>query len=324
MNDVMQIHKLINEYETFAIAGHVNPDGDCIGACMAFALTLKKMLKNPIVLLEEYSEKFDIIPGRELIFKGNIDELNVDVLICLDCASIERLGNVRGLLERTKETVCIDHHLMQRYFAKYNCINPKAPSTCTMVFDLISYIVPIDEHIATALYAGLVYDTGGFRNASTSAEAHIIASKLINLDIPFTKIYDAMLRHRTLSAAKMLTVAINRIQFNEQTGVYYSYTTTDDLKEQNASHKDLGEIVSYILAIDNAEVSVFAYEKEQGKVKVSMRSKEFNVHNVALKFGGGGHKLASGCDFEGSVSDALEKVLAEINNSIDSPAENGK
>ncbi len=315
-NDLGKIQELILKRDSFIISGHVNPDGDCIGACFSLGLSLKKMGKHPIIVLDDYGDKYDIIPGKELLYKGDISQIEkADVFIAVDCGIAERLGKAKTLIEKADVTVCIDHHISPKLFAAYNYIDEHASSSCALVFDVLNAVILIDKEIATALYAGIIYDTGGFRHSCTGAETHIVASKLIDIGIPFAGIYNSILRERSLAAAKMLSVAINRIQIKND--ILHTYVTSDDLLAQGAQTKDLDEIVDYLNGIEGTEITLFVYERASGLSKASIRSKSIHICSVATELGGGGHDLAAGCDVNKPATETMEIVynkLLELKN----------
>ncbi len=313
--DIKDIRMLITNYDKVAVAGHVNPDGDAIASCLGLALCLKKIGIHPVVILEEYSSKFDIIPGKEMIYKGDIESLDIDAMICLDCGSLDRLGDAVKLFEKAPVTFNIDHHVSNTRYAKYNCVNAKASSTSEVVFDIMNNLVPIDEEIASALYAGIVYDSGGFRHKCTTADTHIAVSKLMWLDIPFSKIYNTIMFDRTMPVAKSFGKSLCNLQ--SEGSVYYTYITTEEIQASGATVKDLDGTVDYIISITDAEVAVFFYQLPDNQVKASMRSKNVDVSKIAGMFGGGGHVQASGCTLTGDVKSAVAAVLPEIKKAVE-------
>ncbi len=167
-----------------------------MGACYALGLALSGMGKSVSVVLERYAVKFDIIPGSHLLYNGLLDDLDVDMLICLDCADKRRTGEGVALFNKTRITVCIDHHETNPGFAMFNYIDSGASSTCEMVFRLLDGFAEIDKQIASALYAGIVYDTGGFRFSAASKNTLDIAGRLMETGIPFSNIYNELLQRR--------------------------------------------------------------------------------------------------------------------------------
>ena len=307
-----QILKLIREHNQFVIAGHSNPDGDAIGSCYALAMALDKMGKEVHVLLEPYPLKFNIIPGRKFLHVGLLDKLPNNVFICLDCADVERLNAAKVVFERSEITICIDHHDTNQGFAQYNLIEPHIPATSQMVLNVIENLteIEIDEEIATAIYAGLVCDTGGFRYQSTSKTTMEIAARLMAMGINFTQIYSELIYVHRFNAGKAMGIALNNMSQNADGRIVYSYMTLDMLAAVGASPSDLDGVVEYLRDTRGAEIALLVYEKHtMPHVKVSLRSNGPNVGRVATILGGGGHCLAAGCTIAGPIDSIREQVL---------------
>ncbi len=319
MDYLTEREKLLDALEKsdkIVISGHSHPDGDSIGSCLALALGLKKIGKNPYVLLENYNIRFNIIPGAELIYKGEYDDLIPDTFVALDCSDPSRLGKAESVMERAETTICIDHHICNKTFSNINYLNDKASSCCELVFEIINNSVPIDKDIASALYAGIIYDTGGFRHNSTKPQTLIIASKLIEMGIPFTDIYNEVMLSHSLEEAKITAKAVEKMEFLDGYPVAYTYIKNEDLESVGATHNDLDGISHYIITTNGVEVSAFLYEKDNNEIKVSLRSKKADINKIAQMFNGGGHKLASGFTFRGTIEEALDKLLPIIKQSL--------
>jgi phosphoesterase RecJ-like protein len=79
-------------------------------------------------------------------------------------------------------------------------------------------------------------------------------------------------------------------------------------------------LIDHLRAIRGVIVAVFFEELDDGKVRVSMRSKDDAVDVCAIcqKFGGGGHTLAAGARVRGTLAEVEEKVLEEIGETLKS------
>ena len=309
--------RAIERAQRIAIAGHVNPDGDAVGACLAMAMALDKMGKTPIVCIEDYHEKLNIIPGCEFLYKGDLDRIEADLLVALDCADARRLGVAQPLLNRLPESICIDHHDGHEGFGTINDVDAAASSTSEMLFGFLDHLGIVDARIASALYAGIVYDTGGFRHAATSPWTHVVVSKCLAWRIPAVEIYDAIMRTRSLAEAKVLGVALKHLYIEGQYPIAVVYVTETDLARTGASAQDMDGVVEYALSIRGVEAAVFVYPLTAGHVKVSLRAKQMDVGQVARRFGGGGHKLAAGCSFCGDHASAFAAVLPVLKKVFD-------
>jgi phosphoesterase RecJ-like protein len=306
---ILEIQQVILKYDKFVIAGHVNPDGDAVGASFALGLALSGMGKEVSVVLESFAPKLDIIPGRRLLYGGPVDTLAPQVFICLDCADKARIGGgLAELYARTEVTVCVDHHETNAGFAMFNYLDGDASSTSEMVFRLLDGFVRLDKDIASALYAGIVYDTGGFRFSVVGKGTLNVASRLIDVGIPFTDIYNELLHIRSFSAVKALGRVIEASRLHMDGRIIVAGIPCDALRECEASVFDLDGVVEFLLNTKRVEIAALLYERENGEVKVSLRSRGLSVGRIAVLLGGGGHRTAAGCTLQGSISDAVTLI----------------
>lgn len=311
--ELEDIFERISKSNNIAIAGHINPDGDTIGSCMALALCLNKIGKKPIVLLEDYNEKYDVIPGKEFLRQNLPDDLKVDIFVALDCSDKTRLGKFSELFDKTAVTISIDHHISNKEFAQYNYVLEGASSTSEIIFNMVNMYVPIDSDIATAIYAGIICDTGGFRHKSTNSNTHIVVSKLLNCGIPFTHICNELMFARSIEESRSFKTALENLVCLEDYGISYSYISQEDMERIGVSVKDFDGIVEYLINIRGTKVAFFAYPKAENEVKISFRSKDINVCEMAEKFNGGGHELAAGCNVLNTpILEVIDMVLNEV------------
>jgi len=320
MNDetsLNELRRVLLENNDFVIAAHVNPDSDAVGSCLALGLALKKINKRVHVILDPYHEKNRIIPGQELIWKETSAGPPASVFIVLDCASSERVSDRFGYMGRVPIIMCIDHHLSHSHFARYLYLDADASSTCELIYRLISPIIDLDTDIASAIYAGLLTDTGGFRHGSASAETMLITAELIRRGIPFTSIYNALLRRHCLTETLVMRTALNNMKLLHNNRIAFSFISAEEMDEINAEVTDTDGVSEYLLNITDVEASVFLYEKVKGEVKASMRSAKVNLSEIAAAFGGGGHKHAAGCTIYASLQEAYEKLSAAVCGALD-------
>lgn len=312
-----EIYEIISRCNNIVLGCHINPDGDAVASVLGLALCLSVMGKEPVVIVEDYNDKYNFIKGKEYIFKGDLNELNPDLFISLDCGSIDRLGDAEDVFKRANETMCIDHHISNTEFADYNIVCPDASSTCEVIYEIVSNFCMLNRDIADAIYAGIIYDTNGFKNTSTSPRTFEISSQLIKFGIDFSGIQTAVLSSHSEKETAVFIKAVSRYTIDN--GICCSYLTKDEILNQcGADYQDLDGIVEYLLNFRNVDVSVFVYEREDGSKKISMRSKKIDISNIALKYNGGGHKLAAGANMDSSVSieDAIKTMVNSIKNEL--------
>lgn len=313
-NSFLEIQKIINSCNAIVIGGHTNPDGDAIGACLALAMSLEKMGKRVVVLLEPYSKKYDILKGKELIAPPDAYEsIEPELFISLDCGDKERLGVAMSVFDKAEQTICIDHHKSNTLFAQVNYVEEAASSTSELIYRLIKDAMPINQDIAAALYAGIIYDSGGFRHSSTSATTMKCAGELMEYGIPFPAIYHRFFDSRTFSEIKIVGKALENAKRLFNGRFIYTMISNQEIEACSSTNKELDSIVNYIKGVEGAKVSCFLYEKEENVIKASFRSEDgFDVCALSQKFGGGGHMKAAGCSIEGTLEAALQSIIKEM------------
>ena len=333
-HDIHEVRDFIHARDNFYIAGHIHPDGDSIGACFGLGLALKKIGKNVRVLIGPYHSKYNVIPGSPLIYNAFENAplapenapLVADgfALICVDCADIGRLEvPIQQLAkDRFEDTLCIDHHYSNTNFARYNYVDGTASSTCEMVYRILGGFMELDRDIATALYSGMVTDTGGFRHSSTSQETLRATADLTSVGIPFQEIYRELINLRTYTEVKLLARVLEECRRSEDAAIVHVCVPLSMLEgfegTQNASTQDLEGIVEFLLNIRRAKVSLLVYERVGGGAKISLRSRRVNVGAIAQQFGGGGHQLAAGAAVEdGDIYEIRDKVLPLISEALE-------
>jgi len=312
-NVIGEIVDKINKSNIIAIAGHVSPDGDSVASCLAFAMSVKKLGKTPVVLMEEIPNKYKSISGRECIKVEYPMELAApDLFISCDCGSKDRLGRFEELFDRVEETIVIDHHISNTSYAKTNYVDAKSSSTSELVYDVIDTIDNMDIDIASALYAGIIFDTGGLRFKSCTPDTFVKVSTLVELGIPFDEIYSDIMLTRSYNSTLLFAHVVGKMKFMEDLPVVYSIVTKAEMESLGTSRQDLEGISGYMLNIEGAEVSVLLSEFGDNESKASFRSKKMDVNALAANWGGGGHVNAAGATIKSYPEAALPQVLDQI------------
>jgi phosphoesterase RecJ-like protein len=312
-NNIFDAVKAVNKV---VIAGHTSPDGDAVGSTFAFAQALAQKGLKPVILLEDYAERFDFIKGSEYVFKGDYDSLKPDIFFSLDCGDKERLGRAAAVFHRAAVTYNIDHHISNEGFADYNIVNARASSASEIVYELIKDNCEITGDIATAIYSGIVFDTSGFKHNSTSQRTHIVAGELVGLGVDTAFIHAKILYEHSVSQLKVMSCALCNAHIDTELGIAYSVITKEELEGCGAVNGDTDGVAEYLLNIRGVNVSALLTQRDLKKVKISLRSKKYNVNKVAATFGGGGHILAAGASSNMSLDDTLTALIDRIKEEI--------
>lgn len=315
------MEKIANELKginTVAIAGHVRPDGDCVGSCMGLYLYLKE--NYPDIAADVYLEQ----PGAQFSFLSCFKEIKTlyetgkvyDLLITLDVSDKNRIGVAEEAYETAKKRVCIDHHISNRGLGDVNEIRPDASSTCEVLYTLLEE-EKVSKAVAEAIYTGMVHDTGVFQYSCTSPETMRIAAKLMEKGIPFTKIVEESFYEKTYVQNQILGRCLMESILLMDGKCVIGVVKKKMMDFYHVEPKDLDGIVQQLRIIKGVEVAIFIYEVKPQEFKVSLRSKgKVNVNKVASYFGGGGHVLAAGCTFHGSVYDVMNNLLEIIEKQL--------
>jgi phosphoesterase RecJ-like protein len=304
-----------------AVTGHIRPDGDCIGSCSAMYQYLmmygKELgLEQVDVYLETFGREFDILPGLDTVRHTADYDDTYDVLISLDCSSVDRLGDFIKYFNSAKRTICIDHHITNDNFAHVNHVVPDASSTCEVIYDLMDYN-RITKDIATSLYIGIVHDTGMFRHSSTSDKTMQIAGSLMRKGVDFTKLIDETFIQKTHAQMQVMGRALMDSELLMDGKIILSVIGLDTMNSFNVTYTDLDGIIDQLRMVKDAEVAVFIYETGNGVNKISLRSNGIvNVSKIAHFFGGGGHVKAAGFCMEGTANDVIEKIMPYIEEQL--------
>lgn len=304
----------IKNIQTIYISAHINPDGDAVGSVIGLAFALEKMGKTPVVLLEHFGDEFQILNGDRFIYTGDYNDIEPEVMFAVDCGDKARLGEAEAVFDRACLTYNIDHHISNGLYGDKNIVNGDASSACEVVYEIVSKYVDIDVNIATALYSGILTDTGCFMHSCTSKRTHQIAGELVEAGVDTAFVHRKILKEKTLEQMKIEAKAVENMNFKD--GIAYTYITADDLSECGATLDQIGGIVGYMLSIKKSQVSIFASEREGGITKLSFRSKSVDVNKIASEYGGGGHILAAGAAVQGDLQEVLKNAVERVKREL--------
>jgi bifunctional oligoribonuclease and PAP phosphatase NrnA len=315
-----QIGRALREHHRFAILSHVRPDGDALGSQLALALSLQKLGKDVRVWNEEgMLEKYSFIPRAELLTKPPSAPEDVDVAIALDTAIQNRLGTTLQAVRSAKIWVNIDHHPSNPGYGDIVHVDPDAPATGQIVFELIeNQKLPFNREIAENLYVALSTDTGSFQYPNTTARTFEIAADLVRAGVDVGRISQQLYENFPRRRVELLRELLRTMRF-QGNGRVASFSLSLDLARQlGVLPEDNEGLIDHLRAIRGVVVAVFFEELADGKVRISMRSKSdaADVCAICEKFGGGGHKLAAGARVRGTLADVEAKVLEVICDAV--------
>ena len=315
-----QIGQALREGVRFAVLGHVRPDGDALGSQLALGLSLKRLGKDVRIWNEEgMLEKYSFLPNANLLTKPPAEPEDVDVAIALDTAIQNRLGNSLPAVRSAKVWINIDHHPSNPGYGDLVYIDPKSPATGQILFELIkSEKLPIDPAIAENLYVAISTDTGSFQYPNTTARTLEIAAELVRAGVDVGRVSQLTYENYPRRRVELLRDLLGTMRFDANDRVASFSLSLATAKKLGVLPEDNEGLIDHLRAIRGVIVAVFFEELADGKVRVSMRSKneKVNVCAICEKFGGGGHVLAAGARVRGSLAEVERKILEEVRDVV--------
>ena len=318
-----RMNKLIEEIEkaqSIGICGHVRPDGDCLGSVTAMYnyIRVNYPEKSTVAFLESVPEKFRLLKGSDEIITDfdSESEREFDLFICLDSGDPGRIGDCVKFLDRSKFTICIDHHISNKGYCRFNHIVPEASSACEVIFELFDYD-KINTDIATCLYMGILHDTGVFKHSNVSGRTFEVAGLLINKGVPFTQITEESFYEKTYTQNQILGRCLLESIMCLDGKCIVSRVSQKMMKFYGADASDLDGIIDQLRITKGVEVAILIHETAEQEYKVSLRSNGIvDVNKIAVFFGGGGHKMAAGCKMNGAVHDVINNLTMHIEQQL--------
>lgn len=311
-----EIADVLRNAKRFVVMSHVRPDGDALGCTIAMALCLQQLGKDVTAWNEEgVLEKFRYLPGHELISVPPTEPQEFDVAVVLDTSVQDRVGRCLPAVKRAGTWINIDHHVTNPRFGDLVHIDSAAPATGQILFELFRQTgLPLTYAMADNLYVAISTDTGSFQYRGTTARTYEIGAELIRAGVNVSELSQEMYESYPRRRLELLRSLLNTLEFSSDdraASVALSQTTAAEL---GVLPEDNEGLIDHIRAIQGVVVAAFLEEVEDGKVRVSLRSKDVrvDVSKVCGQFGGGGHTLAAGARATGTLADVRQRVLAAI------------
>ena len=323
-----EVAREIERHNRFLVTTHVNPDGDGIGSGLALAKHLialgnDAIMVSPDPLPDRY--RFLDPEGKVLTYDPNHLEER-ELFFVLDTSELSRLGKMESVIKtRKNQVISIDHHPFRDRFARIHVVDEEAFATGELVYGLIkSMNGQMTKPIAEALYIAILTDTGLFRYGKKNHDrVHTIVLDLLKTEIDPGWIAERLFESYTSRRLQLLGAILSRLEMFFENQVASLVVTQSLMEEFDSQQEDLDGIVDYTRMVEGVEVGVMFTELDDGKVKVSLRSKrEIDVNQLAVRMGGGGHSKASGIIVLGSLEEVKGMVLAEISASLKANSHN--
>ena len=331
LQDISEIKQLLSKPKKIVIVPHKNPDGDAVGSTLALLHYLLMLDHNAVSIApNDYPDFLKWLPKQDSILKYDTDQTESDELIntaeiifTLDFNALHRTGNMESVLESSNAIkIMIDHHQQPDGYAKYTFSDVSMSSTCEMVYHFLNKLDALDkinQDLATCLYVGIMTDTGSFRFRSTTSTTHKVIADLIDKGADNTKIHNNVYDTNSFNRLQLLACALSNLNVLPEYRAAYITLSQDELQKQDYKKGDTEGFVNYALSLDNIILAaIFIEDKQQGIIKISLRSKgDFSVNELSrAHFEGGGHTNAAGGKSDSSMEETVEKFISILPNYI--------
>ena len=315
---VLSFKNFIQNHDTFLIAGHKEPDGDCISSSMGISYILD-YLEKPYLRLNAGPFKRAEIKKYATLFKNEIPfmtqgERDKCGLIIVDCSELSRLGELEGDIKGF-DTFIVDHHKTADCEGENKIIDSSAPAAANLVQQLFEAIVgKPNEDQAKMFFFGMATDTGFFRYLTEKdSETFNCASRLTSCGANPRRIYQEMTGGKAWNTRKLLSIMLERAERHCNGKLVVTWETQEDTKKYGQDGRDSDALYSLMLEVEGVEAVLFIRQESDFNCTLGFRSKETcDVSAIAAKFGGGGHKNASGASCEGKIEKLIPLIIKEF------------
>ena len=299
---------LIDSHRSITVLSHINPDADAIGTSLGVYALLKTYGKQVEIanFSTDLPKHLDFLPFFSKI-KSRMD-FDESLIISCDCGSIDRLGfDLSG-----RNIINIDHHQTNRHYGTLNLVDAHMAASSQVAYHEMKAFFPVDSDAATCFYAALLSDTQYFTTGNVTEEVFAFAGELLGHGARHVEVASRLTRHRSLASIRILGKALETLRLHCHAKVASLWANRGMIEATGAKMSDMDGIVDYARSLATVEIGIFLVEQGD-HIKVSLRSKHRDVSPIAVAFGGGGHRNASGfVSRSGKIEEILDKILEKI------------
>ncbi len=323
--DYAAIAQVVRGASTFAVCGHVNPDGDSVGSVLGMVALLRSLGKSVTPLLANASHapaKYAFLEGHGDFIHATRFSKRVDVFVSVDTPTVERMGDSYEMMRRAATSISLDHHPEAGVGADLWRRDVGSSSASMMVWDLAKELT--DGHpgaaVANACYTGIVTDTGCFQFQNSNARALLAASEMVLEGASPAQVCTEVFQSRKVAAIRLEGRIIERLRVSDGGKVAWSWILESDYDELGVAKEDTEGLVDTVRSVKSIEVAILA-QSRKNDIRCSIRGKrDFDVSEIAREYGGGGHRAAAGFTLAGTLP-AKMSDLSEMVDEIDARVE---
>ena len=319
-SDLERVSAELRARDRFLLTAHEGPDGDALGSLLGMHQLLTQLGKDSVMFLgaKEFPLpiEYRFLPLEEVFHEPPADMADRTVVF-LDCGNIDRMP-VDFLTAGGNTIINIDHHHDNTRFGDFNLVEVGASCTAEIVYDLaVLFGATITKEMASALYVGLITDTGKFMYENTSSHTHRIAAELVDAGVDIDDTYRRLYEHVPIEKLRLVARALEGIQRHCGDRLILTYITAADYEATGAGEEMTEGVIDHLRSVDGTKVAAVVRELgDRGRAarKVSLRSSEgdVDVSAIARKSGGGGHKRAAGFSTDLELDELVTFLCGEV------------
>jgi phosphoesterase RecJ-like protein len=317
-NSFTAVAKALTKYSRVILSSHARPDGDSIGSQLALGHTLRTLGKTVRIINHDPAPPYlQALPGSSTIEISDIVKHDYDAAVIMECGALSRTevdGLDRGVI------INIDHHTGNAMYGDYNWHDDTAAACCEQVYDLIKELnVPLTPEIAIGLYVGILTDTGSFRHANITPRTFDICRHVAAAGVIVADVAAAVYQNSSIGKIKLTGALLDGMQLECDGRVAILKVDDALLQKTDCPPDDMEGLINLPLSAKSVQ-AVIMIRTQTLSTRVSLRSKaNIDVRQVAVFYGGGGHRNAAGFSTAIPQSELESKLLKQIHHVLNSP-----
>lgn len=309
---VEAVASALADARSIGVVGHIGPDGDALGSMIALALAARNAGKEAVASFDDpfvVPTEMSYLDTSVLVPPGRFPT-DLDVAVAVDTSVRSRVGALAGAMDKAERLVVIDHHISDGTWGDVLLIDRTAAATTELVYDvLVALDWNITQPVATALYTGLVTDTGRFQYSSTSPRSHAIAGRLLEAGVQPDAIGQKLFEEAAFGYYSVAANVLARAELESDKALVWSVVTLKDLEDGGVHRHEVDGLIDLVRLARGTQIALLLKQAKPDVYRGSLRSRgAVDVARIASHFGGGGHHNASGFTATGTP----ESIVAEI------------
>ncbi|MBQ4254105.1 MAG: bifunctional oligoribonuclease/PAP phosphatase NrnA [Erysipelotrichaceae bacterium] len=286
--EVKEFKQIIERHDSIVIYRHVNPDFDAYGS----QLGLKYLIKENYPEKKVYTAGFDALdnPVIDAMDNPSRDICSKSLTISFDTASKDRIDG--DFYFDGAETMKIDHHFNSEVFSP----NTYADHTACSASLILSRLARangfrFNKIAASFIFAGILTDTCRLAINTVNSETFETLAFLTECGVDVVKV-NSVCFDKSIDEYKAYHYLSNRVVFEKNTA--YVIVHKEDIDALNIPANRFNDMVDVMDNINGVDRYSLYTEISDDCYRCSLRSHKQSIREIAVEYGGGGHKLASG------------------------------